>query len=223
MNVTFLLTSTILVNDRYKEAFFGPYDRLEQTIDSVRTIKRKFPNSHIILADNSDHSLLDLDEKLVTLVDTFIDLSSFKELQSKHDNIEFKALGETIILSEGLKFIKQQKHDSNDIIVKLSGRYKINDDFNLNHHIEPHKYVFKNDIWYTKYYECSYIITTCYSLKYSLLDNYLYFLHNIDRYGIERGMEHAHFNFYDKNKDLFYLIDKLGVEGISYTGIDCSF
>ena len=125
--VTFIITSVISFSDNKlsysdKRSVFSPEERISQTLRTISTIRDKVPQAKIILVElgnlPQDHFKM--------VVDHYLFLGKkFKvrhAVKSKH-----KGLGEAIGLLFALRNIKQLS----GICFKISGRYFLNDKFNI--------------------------------------------------------------------------------------------
>ena len=123
-------------------------------------------------------------------------------------------------------FIEQQKDKIKaKRICKLSGRYKINDNFKWDDPAYEGKYVF------VKHHQSNsprkdeldlkgLFVVRCWHMDYALLDNYVGVIRNIANDCASLGIDAE--NSYYKNipKDLLYEVEKIGVEGyVSPVGV----
>lgn len=156
MKFLFLVSSSI---KHFNESGFSQYtekERFDQTIQTIECIKKKVPNSYIILFDCS-HSAIseDYQKELKDKCDLFLDLSNDSIIQGLYENLEQrpelitygKSLLETRGLLATLYTIKEHNlfFDSQRVF-KLTGRYLLNDDFNISNYYSKFlegKYVLK--------------------------------------------------------------------------------
>ena len=123
-------------------------------------------------------------------------------------------------------FIEQQKDKIKaKRICKLSGRYKINENFKWDDPAYEGKYVF------VKHHQSNsprkdeldlkgLFVVRCWHMDYALLDNYVGVIRNIANDCASLGIDAE--NSYYKNipKDLLYEVEKIGVEGyVSPVGV----
>jgi hypothetical protein len=126
-NNIFIITSTIIT----QSGLISPYDRFLQTIETIDSIRKKLKNSIIILVDNSNLTFIGNEsEKLISKVDYFFNISERKICQFMNKK-EIKGAGESYMLLVALNFIKQTNLASKRIF-KISGRYKLSDEFDIN-------------------------------------------------------------------------------------------
>ena len=147
MSLYFLVTSAI--NTPYSQ--FTKEERIEQTLETAKSIKIKVENSIVILIDGGISQLdINVRETLLTVYDDILDFTQhefIKFIQNQpSDNCGHMLKGpcESYLLREGCKAIASLNPER---IFKISGRYKLNDKFNLNLHLtQSKKYVFLNRV-----------------------------------------------------------------------------
>ena len=128
-----LITSKIYVSNNpfsYVESrsYYTPQQRLQQTFDTIKSIRKFIPNSYIILVDNSKFNHFEY-MFLKNIVDTFINTTDNSTLNFYTDVFEYKAFAE---ISQQIHFFKLfLKNDYSKIknFFKITGRYLINEDF----------------------------------------------------------------------------------------------
>ena len=155
------LTSVIDAETRYQDTF--------KTIESVR---KKVPNSIIILSESSSVKLSD--EKLKILsekVDHLLVLSDKPEVKLLGTRfLQSPAEATNLILT--LEYIKNLNLTGIDRVFKLTGRGQLNDNFDISHYEKSDltgKYVFKKRIQSWMHHSLSLFSTRCWSFCYSLL------------------------------------------------------
>jgi hypothetical protein len=137
MKPAFLVTSAI--NTR-----FGVYQtaaRLQQTIDTISSIKARCPDANITLIEMAGEPLQDAQKNLLlNLVNLLLDFSGDPVVKNIYENVNWdivKNLTEIICFGQTLELIenslKKEHNDYQDIdrFFKLSGRYLLNDDFKI--------------------------------------------------------------------------------------------
>lgn len=142
----FIITSAINTK-------FGSYDpdqRLLQTFDTIRTIKEKVPDAVIVIFESSGYKMEP--EKLETLnklVDCIIDMSGDVNVQRYYNNTDswdiVKNMCEIMCFGSGLSMLEEHTDylKNCDFVHKLSGRYVLTDDFNLdNYEKYPNKIIY---------------------------------------------------------------------------------
>ena len=94
--------------------------RLQQTLNTIETVKKYLPNSYILLSEGSTLTEEEY-EKLSSLVNHVLLIDS-------PDITKGKSIGELRILIESMNYINSRKLEYNKIY-KLSGRYWLNESF----------------------------------------------------------------------------------------------
>jgi len=190
MNV-FIVTSALLT----QAGVFNTIQRFNDTLDTLKSIREKDPTAMIFLADISVAPLGGMIDELQEYckVVSFNDHHAVK-MFSTHG---MKSHGETVILMEMLNFIKRQGIVC-DRIFKLSGRYVLDDGFDISYYTDKQgHYVFKrrNETWMNPVVSgathC--LDTRLFSLCSSLADDYFDILQkNLSILG-QLDTEHVHF------------------------------
>jgi hypothetical protein len=132
----FIVTSTI----HSLNTCYSTEERFEQTKDTLYSIRQKVPNSHIILIDNSH---VDLPDDYVKYFEANTDkfIRYEHNLASLYYNLTAdKSLGELMIMYRALEEVKKL-----DVIFerifKLSGRYTLNENFNIDDYDELSRFI----------------------------------------------------------------------------------
>jgi hypothetical protein len=131
---TILITSVIHpvefpLNYNNKRSVFTPKERLSQTIETINSAKKHFPESRVVLADCSlDNGHIKNQELQNTMSskDIILDLSNDSSV-SKWVHSSNKNMGECSIINSTLSKLNLEGE-----IYKLSGRYTLEDSFNSN-------------------------------------------------------------------------------------------
>lgn len=150
-----LVTSAVYTN----YGIYNPQQRIQQTLDTVKSAKKYIPNSTVILIDNSTVAVQEdnSDEfnELVDLVDYYIDNSEDADIQYFHNNVKNYDIGknamEALGIFKALSYISNDPDLMNEVasasrIFKLSGRYQVTDKFDIeqfDNESTKGKYVFK--------------------------------------------------------------------------------
>jgi hypothetical protein len=197
MNV-FIVTSALLT----QAGVFDTIQRFNDTLDTLKSIREKDPTATVFLADISVAPLGGMIDELQEYckVVSFNDHHAVK-MFSSHG---MKSHGETVILMEMLNFIKRQGIVC-DRIFKLSGRYVLDDGFDISYYTDKQgHYVFKrrNQTWMNPVVSgathC--LDTRLFSLCSSLADDYFDILQkNLSILG-QLDTEHVHFLNIPKDK-----------------------
>lgn len=224
INDTFIITSVIDIvisaNPKsLRKSSFSVEDRIQQTIETINSIRKYIPNSEIILIEAGSTSFKRV---FIEYVDSYIYIDNriYRWLLT-HKN---KGFGEALILINFLMRFSPKKSNSSRLF-KISGRYKLNSNFDsskfdhnrLSFQYKIHKY--PNSINPIKRYGIGNFNTVLYSVPTKMIFYYqciLYF--SILPLLLNKSMETVF--FYLIPKQLRYVFDNdIGVEGyISQTG-----
>ena len=150
-----LLTSALYTN----YGIYDPKERIQQTLETAQSAKKYIPDAVVVLVDNSKVDVLneDSDEfnELLDTVDYYLDNCEDPDIELFHntcDNYDIgknamEALGMTKALRHMLADEDMQKELKDcHRIFKLSGRYRITDQFDIekfDNENTKDKYVFK--------------------------------------------------------------------------------
>lgn len=135
MNHLFLITSAI----KTKFGMFEEQKRIDQTFQTIESIRKRVPNAKIVIVESSalpvEEELLEQFREHVTFI---VNMSGDKILKHIFDNTEnwdiAKNMSELLAFNSALPMLEEQTKIFEDVdrIHKLSGRYTLNDNFNLN-------------------------------------------------------------------------------------------
>ncbi len=126
--VCVLIISVLHFNDKKlsyskKRSFFSFEERLKQTKKTIKSVRNKIPNAEIIFIELG---LVDVYKDISVLVDRYFFIGNNAVVRLLADSSK-KGLGESVgLLYSCNKFGRNKK------IFKISGRYFLNDDFDLN-------------------------------------------------------------------------------------------
>lgn len=178
---------------------FSREERFEQTKNTIKTVKEKIPNTKIILVECTDFNENEYNY-LNKECEHILNLWDRKELHPKIFG-HSKALGEATQMIEIIDYIS--KNINLDHIIKIGGRYWLNDNFNFEN--------FKDDIVFKKNHEGN-VATTLYKISLSELKLLReYFIANEDKMRRFIGYEILVTQFLS-NKNVKYL-ETLGISG----------
>ena len=130
--IVFIIGSTINPNPNKglnytnTRSIFSIEDRIKQTADSIKSIRKFVPNSLIIVSDNSKTLPM---ETFKLLVDAGVDIILTHYKEETTDSI-YKARGEASCIMNGLRYLEEYSIDY-DLLFKLSGRYSLTEKFGL--------------------------------------------------------------------------------------------
>jgi len=202
-------------------------DRVEQTIEGLKSLRKAAPNALIFLVDASSKMVDEATTfQLIKLADRSISFFGDEDLMALA-NAGLKSQAEITLLFKTLSIIKQhpdlqQKMANVRRIFKLSARTNILEGYDPKAYDDLYgKYVFKKAIpsWLPPHKQvesdCSHLyITRMYSFCISLFDNYLNSLpqiyQTINYHGVDT--EHAHFG--NIKKEYLVEFDNLYCEGV---------
>lgn len=163
-NNIFVVTSTINTNIGVIE----PKIRYLHTLDTIKSIRKKVPESHIILIDNSSFPFTyQQEEELSKEVDKFLFIGDRKPC-IQFNKMGLRSAGECYMLLTVIDVIKKLELDI-DRIFKLTARYKLSDDFDIDEYADMKgKYCFRplhetdNFSYHTRFWSfCHSIINNC--------------------------------------------------------------
>ena len=152
---TILITSAVYSN----YGIYTPQQRINQTLDTVKSARKYIPDSTIILIDNSKVDVQNDDSaefnELLDLVDYYIDNSDDTDIQHFHNNVQNYDIGkntmEVLGMLKALTYMATDEEimkavNESTRIFKLSGRYILTDKFDITKFDNANtkdKYVFK--------------------------------------------------------------------------------
>ena len=128
----------------FQQEKFSAYDedqRFNQTLETIQSVRDKVPNSYIVLFECSAHPI---DEKykeaLRDKCDLFLEFYEEPVLKQLYENIserpELITYGKSLLETRGLlntlyEINKNNLFNDSQRVFKLTGRYLLNDDFNI--------------------------------------------------------------------------------------------
>ena len=129
MKICFIVSSCIYTdtnpnfrgNGSEKRSAFSWEERVLQTYKTIESIREKIDNAYIILVDNGD---CDPKDYFDTKVDKYVYIGDKRF--ARKAALKNKSFGEAVLMLYALPFAKEY-----DFIFKLSGRYYLNDKFDL--------------------------------------------------------------------------------------------
>lgn len=199
--IIFLLTSTIKVANKplsYSliRSIYSTEERAEQTLHTIASIKAKCPNSSIILLESGKQNKYL--SKLASEVDDYIYLGG-NWLNILARDSKWKNLGEAVLLITAKKYFENKRY----FFFKLSGRYFLNNNFNLhNWDFNKFNFLYKDGVYSTRLYGFP-----------SHYLNYWYYslLKSIPQLMLGRSLEYMLMKIIDKSRINY--MNNLGVEG----------
>ena len=165
MKDIFLITSVINTGDipwTYgPRSVFTPEQRLEQTINTISSIRSKV-DAYIILVECSDISE-ETTCRLEQLVDCFIQTFNNLNVRETCINSNIKGYGELRQILVAIDYIKEHSIPFRRFF-KISGRYYLDDNFNIES--------FSDTVYSGAYYNYN-LITVLYSVPSSLMSSFV--------------------------------------------------
>jgi len=218
----FIVTSAL----RPTTGVFDKQTRLEQTIETVKSIRAKISNSIVIITDASVEEVPQEDvDKLAPWTNGFISWNQDEQIKyfSQHGH---QSVAESLLMMKTLIMLKRNPGVSKMLnsvkrIFKISGRYRLNEKFDINDYMSDHlygKYIFKKRMpsWCGRE---SLLVTRLWSMCPSLLDEYISTLPNIINTITSQGIDFEHAHFECLNKEHLFEFDYVYVEGqVARTG-----
>lgn len=128
-NICVIITSVIYFKDKrlsysLSRSSFSPNTRLEQTIVTINSIRKKIPNAKIYLFEQGINN--DVRRDLEPLVNNYVYLGDNPIVRIATDSI-FKGVGEVVGLLTACRYLPK----NTERYFKISGRYYLNNDFDL--------------------------------------------------------------------------------------------
>ena len=196
-----------------------PEDRFKQTMDSLRSLRKHFPNDIIVFTDGSPNEVEEYKLKeIVPFVNVLACWNTDPDIQLLASNGR-KSESEIVLLFKTLRLLMDKTDDnmmaSVKRIFKFSARSTLHDSFDIKEYDNLFgKYVFKKKISSWKNQNDYLFITRMYSFCPSLLNDYLGVLMGCFKTVQELGLdtEHAHYRYI--KHDHLIEFDKLHCDGI---------
>jgi hypothetical protein len=194
---------------------FTPEDRINQTLNTFRTIREKIPNSFIVLVEGST---LDDHEKNIIIpnVNAFFQCNDLDNINSS-----LKGLGETSMVREFLNSDIFKNISNKNIIItttKITGRYYLDDNYSFeNMPLDKITLKMEGEDWHvTSSYRVGTNLIDIYKSEldrvYNMYKNHQKNMKENDEISLEKVM------FWEVNSDLIFKIrhpSKYGVTGLS--------
>ena len=134
-----IITSVINISNSklsyyHTRSIFSLNDRFQQTMETINSIRRKMGSSiHILFCECSDLCLFPhIEKEIKKNVDFYINCYD-QDIVRNHVLSKFKGMGETYLMKIALQYIIKNKIIYR-FIYKISGRYFLNETFNLEHY-----------------------------------------------------------------------------------------
>ena len=216
----FIVTSALNPN----MGIINRQDRLQQTIDGLKSLREVYPDAIVLLVDGSPEKVEQ--EKIKTLdglVDLVADFSGDKDISQFASNGR-KSEAENVLMLKTLFMFKQDPVlmrllQTVKRIYKLSARTIIHDAFDPTEHDHFGKYVFKKRMpsWIAdsrKEFATDLLITRLFSFCPSLMDDYIRICKMNINLVMQTGIDTEHAHFVNMNKDYLVELDTIHCQGI---------
>lgn len=204
-----------------------PEERLEQTIQGLKTLRESVPEAIVLFADGSPKKV---EQEKIQAISDFVDFVadfSTDEVISGFAQRHMKSEAENALMLKTLMLIKQEPsmmrvmHSVNRIF-KLSARTDLLSGFNQYEHEHWGKYVFKKRIptWIQgerAEFFTDLFITRMFSFCPSLIDDYMVMCRRNLGVIQDAGVDTEHAHFFNVNTDLLVELDDIHCQGIVAT------
>ena len=184
MNYKFLFLVGSAINHFKEEdlSAFKAEERFQQTLDTIQSIKDKVPDAYILIYEGSETSIKqEYKDKFIEQSDLFLEFGNDPYMKSLYENLHrdpdkftfVKSMLECRCLQLVLNHMMQQ-NIFNDVtrVFKLSGRYKLNEYFDINDYktrFLMNKYVMKYYDYKERFEDIENIYSTLYGCKGSIV------------------------------------------------------
>lgn len=194
-------------------SLFTAEQRFEQTQETISSVREFCPTADILLFELSEVSEKQK-EYFSDKADYFLHPTEENhEIFNVFRNHMNKSHGESFAILKSLFFLKNIQFPLYDIYFKLSGRYKINNTFNLHDHVNHSFNAKKHDIFLHGFF------TTLFSFNVSFFDGFLDTMMITHSFTTNNYSPYSGFSLetnlmYGAYHKINYL-DHLGVEGVT--------
>ena len=141
MNICFLITSVIQTLSTPlvygPRSYYTPYSRYKQTLQTIYTIRNHVPDAYIYLVEGSRLDK-NMEEMLESSVDRYVNLSELDYIENSVQSV-LKGYGEATQTHYMMNYIIGNECS---YVLKISGRYYLNDDFSLERLLRPKQIAF---------------------------------------------------------------------------------
>jgi len=199
-------------------------DRIKQTLEGLKILREKQPNSVIILTDGGPVAIEeDVIKQFAPYINLAMNWSSDKDV-TNFSSTGRKSEAECVLLIKSLMMLKQeiplmQMMQGIKRIYKLSARTDLLEEFDDEEHDHFGKYVFKKRMptWMAderKDVFSHLLITRMFSLCPSLIDDYIQTLYKNIGEIIKNHVDTEHAHFLNINKKYLIELDQIHCRGI---------
>ena len=213
----FIITSTINTGNKgwtyiNTRSIFTPQERYEQTLETIKSIKKHHENCWIILSEASFIPPEQV-ETLSKEVDAFLHLYNDQEIIDSCILSNKKGLGELVILKKTFDYIIQNPNILfiSERIYKISGRYSLNEKYDEKN-FSKSCYTFQRNNNVSNSFN-----TVLYSFPCFFLQDFINVLYkSIKYYSTVYSVSVE--DILGKNLDPKHIVEILGVQGLCATG-----
>ena len=235
MNYKFLFLVGSALNHFNAEhiSAFTTEERFQQTLDTIKSIKDKVPDAYILIYEGSETSIKqEYKDKFIELSDLFIECGDDPYMKSLYENVHrdpnkftfVKSMLECRCLQITLNYMMEHNIFSDATrVFKLSGRYKLNDYFDIEDYKSKflmNKYVMKYYDYKERFKDMDDIYTTLYGCKgsivtglwsfdrflfndiFSVLEKSFQYMERAIQMTAGIDIEHSFYHFVDRDKIL---------------------
>lgn len=198
--------------------FFNIEERFLQTIETVKSIKEKFPNSFCLLIEGSNLNYIHKKE-FEKYFDYILELYNDPTVIPYVKDIRNIGHGEQKLLEKGIEFLQNNilPYHTTEYIFKLGARYILSEKFDINNY-DKNKYNFYEE--FDDNGKSLEVYTTgLYSIPVCKIDEFKIILHNIHNHlSIDTEMVEKYFYNSIPNENI-NILKILGLEGkLNYNG-----
>ena len=191
--------------------------RFQETLKTCYSIKKYVPNVTIIMHELSP---VPINEFYFYVLEQLVDQIKISYDHYEYENnklINYSAtkgeiLGSQIFYND--PYIREQCKKFNRII-KVSGRYYLTENFNINNHVDPNKFTFKRKWWYDPGFLRD---TRCWSMPVQYMDKYLTILPLALKKHEQTNQDLEHLMAEFITDELVHEVDQIGVAGMTGSG-----
>jgi len=176
-------------------SIYNTHERLQQTLETIESVRKFLPNAFILLADNSERLPVHVSKLLETQVNHL-----YRCFCKDTTSSPYKSLGESKLLLNALNEVRRLNLEF-EYVFKLSGRYRLVDGFDVKRYCVSNRAVF-----YKKTQEDQ-VSTILYCVPKCLIHDYTTWL---QRTGTERSKQAY---MYEYSKENATYISQQGVRG----------
>jgi hypothetical protein len=142
MKTTFIVTSAV----QTRFGIYSPEQRLDMTLETLKCLRERVPGCKIVISEVSGAGLVaKFEDALVDACDVYLDFTNNSEVRYIYDNRIWydnwdivKNLTELTTFPIALKtLLDAGEIDDQDRIFKMSGRYLLNEKFDLSFYEQP--------------------------------------------------------------------------------------